>query len=782
MAKQHKSSAPKNTVKKSVSSSALSQPFILPLWAIASLFLATTLIFFRAQIFGSAYFWEDFADYVYPAQVFAAKFLRAGELPFWNPYTFSGAPFLADVAVGFFYPANMLLALFVHDGKLSAFAVEMVIIAHFALAQFSMFLLMRSFKVSDAGALLSAVSYGFSSYLVCHAFHPMMVEHCAWFPLAWMYFRRALVSDEPFRSRLSSSLLAGVVLGVMMLSGHPQTTLYLVLLLFFYTVWTFVAKITDKTAATPSTLHYGVLAALPIIIGAGIFAVQLFHSQEFAAYSERNNFSLEKASMGAMQLQQLLTLVVPKFFGFVLAPQSPEALSVPFYLPGGGYYYWETAFYVGIPALVLGIIGFATSLLKREHDNLGGLMLFAAIFAILFALGTNGFLFELMFKLPLFDRFRIPSRMLIYCVLGLTMMAGIGFDALCKYRTAMLRTVLFANGSVLLLALFMTAVPPSEASQDAMRHLRTFGFVAVGFALITFVALWFTMRGIFSQSSHGFALAALAFIDVFFVGSAFNQNMSNPAETFERTNAAIPQRMRADGMPPDSLYRLSIRARGAMLMSQNQGLVTPVMLFEGYMPILIERRLPFAPTGEQTLDLLNIRYAVAVDSASGEPFLRERPSTFPRARMLYDAVQTTPDKSADLAKSGTVNFVTQALVEKPLSTALPKQVPSAVQHRVHCTEYGANRMVYDVETAENGLLALSEIWYPAWKATLDGQETEVLRTNYSLRGIVVPKGKHTIALRYDSSAFRVGAWISLATVVFALVALIALNRLRPKST
>jgi hypothetical protein len=783
--KQQKNSPPKQVTSKKISSN--SAPLHIPLWAIALVFIATTLIFFRAQIFGAAYFWEDFTDYVYPAQVFAAKFLHAGELPFWNPYTFSGAPFLADVAVGFFYPPNMLLALFVHDGKLSAFAVEFVIIAHFALAQFSMFLLMRSFSVSDAGALISAVSYGFSSYLVCHAFHPMMVEHCAWFPLAWLYFRKTLVSDEPFRQRLHSSLLAGLVLGVMMLSGHPQTTLYLVLLLFFYTVWAFVTSVTDKKVATPNTLHYGILAALPIIIGAGIFAVQLLHSQEFAAYSERNNFSLEKASLGALQLQQLFTLVVPKLFGFALGQQASEPLSVPFYLENGGFYYWETAFYVGIPALVLGIIGFAVSLVSRESENLGGLMLFAFIFAILYALGTNGFLFELMFKLPLFDRFRIPSRMLIYCVLGLTMMAGIGFDALWKNKPSILRTSLIASGIVAVIALLgasgilaSLAGAPSELVERYSGVLSGFGIVAFVFIVLMVIILWLVVRGTLKPLVGGVVLTLLSFLDLSLVGSAFNQNMVNPAETYERTGAAIPQRMRADAMPTDSLYRLSIRTRGAMLMSQNQGLITPVMLYEGYMPILIERRLPLAPTGEQTLDLLNIRYAVAIDSASGEPFFRERQSAFPRARMLYDVVETTPDKSADLAKSGTVNFSTQALIEKPLAVPLPKQVPNAVQHRVHCTQYSANRIGYDVETAENGLLTLSEIWYPAWKATLDGQETEILRTNYSLRGIAVPKGKHTIVLRYDSSAFRLGAWISLGTVLLTAIGIVVLGRVSRK--
>lgn len=783
MAKQRKTSAPKMTARKNTVKASFLPPPQIPLWAVILVFAGTTLLFFGAQTFGSAYFWEDFAEYVYPAQVFAAKFLHSGELPFWNPYTFSGTPFLADVAVGFFYPPNMLLALFVQNGNLSAFAVEMVIIAHFMLAQFSMFLLMRSFAVSDVGAMISAVSYSFSSYLVCHAFHPMMVEHCAWFPLAWMYFRKALISTETFPQRLQYSLLAGLVLGVMMLSGHPQTTLYLVLLLFFVTIWTFVVQMTDTNKIKPNSLVFGVLAALPVIIGAGIFAVQLLHSQEFAAYSERNNFSLEKASVGALQLKQLFTLVVPKLFGYSGSQQPPSPISAPFSLENGNFYYWETAFYVGIPALVLALIGFATSLRSRERENIGGVLLFALIFAVLFALGTNGFLFELLFKVPLFDRFRIPSRMLIYAVLALTVMAGIGFDALWKKNAAILRTALIAGGAVVFIALLAAVgVLPSlagasaEFAQQYAETLRSFGVVALVFAVLTGAVVFLLARGIASPLVGGCALVALAFADVYIAGGAFNQNMSNPRDQFERVNAALPPNLRADGVSADSLFRLSIRTRGAMLMPQNQGLYTPVMLYEGYMPILIERRLPLAPTGKLTLDLLNIRLAVGVDSVSGSASLQERPTYFPRARMLYDAVQTTPDKSAELAKSGKVDFASQAIIEKPLALPLPTQQPEAVSHRVHCTKYSANNLVYEVETAENGMLALSEIWYPAWKATIDGQETEVLRINYSLRGIGIPKGKHTIALRYDSDAFRTGAWITLLSIALTLAAIAVLSQ------
>ena len=179
---QQKTSSKKTPRSTPAISSTPSNPasFRIPLWAALGVFAVATLVFFRAQVFGDAYFWEDFTEYVYPAQSFAAQFLRSGEIPFWNPYSFSGMPFLADVAVGFFYPPNMLLALFVENGKLSVFALESLIIAHFVLAQCTMFLLMRSLKVSDAGSLIASVSYGFSGIMVHHVFHPMMVAHFAW--------------------------------------------------------------------------------------------------------------------------------------------------------------------------------------------------------------------------------------------------------------------------------------------------------------------------------------------------------------------------------------------------------------------------------------------------------------------------------------------------------------------------------------------------------------------------------------------------------------------------
>ncbi|MGB9913253.1 MAG: hypothetical protein ACPLRO_07795, partial [Candidatus Kapaibacteriota bacterium] len=115
---------------------AIKEPKTLPFWIVFLIFLATTFFFFSDQILLNSFFWEDFVEYVFPIQNFSAKTFARGEIPFWNPYTFAGMPFLADIQVGFFYIFNRVLSLFTLSGNnLPVLALEIVIILHFFFAQ-----------------------------------------------------------------------------------------------------------------------------------------------------------------------------------------------------------------------------------------------------------------------------------------------------------------------------------------------------------------------------------------------------------------------------------------------------------------------------------------------------------------------------------------------------------------------------------------------------------------------------------------------------------------------
>ena len=73
-----------------------------------------------------------------------------------------------------------------------------------------------------------------------------------------------------------------------------------------------------------------------------------------------------------------------------------------------------------------------------------------------------------------------------------------------------------------------------------------------------------------------------------------------------------------------------------------------------------------------------------------------------------------------------------------------------------------------VTTDKPGILLMSEIWYPAWKVYVDGAPAELLVADYSLRGVAVPAGTHTVDFRFESGAFGTGVWITIITLVAAL--------------
>ena len=59
---------------------------------------------------------------------------------------------------------------------------------------------------------------------------------------------------------------------------------------------------------------------------------------------------------------------------------------------------------------------------------------------------------------------------------------------------------------------------------------------------------------------------------------------------------------------------------------------------------------------------------------------------------------------------------------------------------------------------------MSEVFYPLrWKATIDDKEIEYLKTNGVIRGLIIPKGRHTVKFNYDRSSFNKGVIISLSS-------------------
>jgi hypothetical protein len=102
-------------------------------------------------------------------------------------------------------------------------------------------------------------------------------------------------------------------------------------------------------------------------------------------------------------------------------------------------------------------------------------------------------------------------------------------------------------------------------------------------------------------------------------------------------------------------------------------------------------------------------------------------------------------------------------IDKPDSSVFAKLVKADIHN-----------LEYEVNATGNNLLVFSEIYYPAgWKAFIDGAETEIYKTDYLLRSIVVPSGKHKIEMKFNSEAYQKGKSISTVANIFVVILLIA---------
>jgi hypothetical protein len=719
-----------------------------------------TVLFFWAHLTGSRFFWEDFVEQFYPNQVFAARHWAKGVLPFWNPYTFCGMPFLADPQVGFFYVPHSLLGLTqLLLGTLPFWVVQALVIAHFVLAQWGMFALARDFGASWFAALLAGIGYGFSGILTHHVIHPMIVYHLAWLP--WVLL---LLKQGVEKALWKRSLAAGLVLGVSLHAGHPQTILYEYLLLIAFGLWLLGVRL-RREGWSVRRLQDVARAFVPLGLAAALFAVQYLPTAELASLSERSSEQgLEWATEVSLQPVQLLTLVVPKLFGST----EPGTAHVPLYLPETRYYhYWETAFYVGIPVLLLALVG----IVHRGRSSAGLFWIGAAVFALFFAFGKYSFLFPLLYQLPGFSLFRVPPRILFVCVLALCLFAAWGFDALASRQRRLVGRYLWLSLPVLGIALLVSTGTVPEmvgAPERFLPALRSEGTAALLFSLLTVAIGGALGRGWLPALPAGFGLAILLGADLTRVHAPFTQSPTPPERLYA---LSPPLKQLLQPKPPAELFRVSMRADFGMAMLRNQGLLDSIMLFEGYNQLRLQRRNPPLPTADATLDLLNVRYQIALDSLSGQLYFRERPRAFPRAWMVYRAHIVPSDSTEAVLRSGALDPRTTALLESSPGIPLSGAPPDSVAHQLRCLLYEHNRQRWQVQTQEPGLLCLSEIWYPAWKATVDGQPAPVLRANHSLRAIPVPAGTHTVELRYESASFVIGAWISALAAAVTLGAL-----------
>ncbi len=715
----------------------------------------------------------DFSYQFWAFSTFEARELSAGRLPLWNPHTYAGSPFWADIQSAVLYPLSLVTLLLSGPWGFSLFALEVEAIVHFWLAGIFTYLFVRRLTCHRSAALFAAITFAFGGYLTGYPSQQLAVlETNVWLPLLLFFTDRALVDRSADIPHLHASKLdviaAGLVWGLTLLAGHPQSALFV-----FYTFALYVIfLLPSRYSLLPSSL-------LILLIGLGISAIAWLPGLEYMRLSVRAGGTYDAMS-GGFPLYDIIQMLLPG--------------SVSFYSP----------LYVGILPLLLGL----WFILKGRRGKPGrreavfwGAVAFGAL---LLAFGGETFLYTPLYLLaPGFSIFRDQERAAFLVSFALAILAGYGF----KYQIATVSTSqrhekqiasdpqsqisnLKSTISWLLIAaialviLFFYGLNNAGWQADSPFYLLlnrsvwlTIVLALIGGAL-QLAGRWGSRPGVpsgpFTTSSWlAIGYLVIAILDLFTVN--WKTNLHPSLSQAQTAVPALVQAIKDDAMP-DEIFRVYNEYR----LYENYGVPYKLEDTWGASPLRLARydEMVRSLRMERVWELLNVKYVITWRKELYVPseiiyqemvgdettYVHRLNQVTPRAWLVYQ-VQQTDDGSA-LPQLDALGFDPAETALVPPGTTLAIQPPPAQQSgQVEIRHRDPNSLTLDVTATADGLLILSEIHYPGWQAMVDNQPAGLVRVDYVLRGVPVPAGYHQVELFFKPNTFIWGSLVSGTTML-----------------
>ena len=165
----------------------------------------------------------------------------------------------------------------------------------------------------------------------------------------------------------------------------------------------------------------------------------------------------------------------------------------------------------------------------------------------------------------------------------------------------------------------------------------------------------------------------------------------------------------------------------------------------------------------QVINALNTKYIIV--NPQNQPLINSQ--AFGNAWFVKDlkVVETADDEILGI---NDVDLSKTALIRSNQTTGVP--ATSFDVGKITLTDYKPNALQYTSENSADGFAVFSEIYYPiGWNVTIDGESVEMKKVDYFLRGLYIPKGKHTIKFEFKPTSYYTGEKIALAGSVIILL-------------
>jgi hypothetical protein len=784
----------------------------LPHFIAIAIFAIVAIVYCKPAIEGKVLQQSDITQWKGMAQDALQYRERNGHTPLWTTSMFGGMPtYQITGVVGYAYSIGVL------DRILTLNLPEPI--GLFFLASLAFYFLAQVLGFNAVISIVGALAYSYATYnpIIIIVGHITKMHAIAYLP----FFIGALLIL--FRKKyLWGILLTAISTALFVQANHLQITYYGIIIAVFMSAYYLVEWIKAKDyTAIYKTLAGGLIAAL---LGLAVNAPILVSTYEYGKESIRGGSALTTkdskttatglnssyALSYSMYKSEPLVLMFPNIYGGgsdpnMVDPASSKAIEVlqqmqpqiGQQLQGFLQFYWGgigfTAGppYIGIIICILAFLGFSVK--SNPHKWwIAGAMVFACLLAAgSYLEGFNVFMLE---HLPMYNKFRAPSMIMVVPTLLLGVMAMYGAASLSeetsligcysKYKLGILLTGL---AFIAVFAIYFTSdfktdndrqlltqiakIPDANQravyetpARDLLNAIATDRktmiegdiFKALIFLALLFALVYVSIKKWINQTIFFIGIGLLALVDLFHLDTKYLKSESFVEQT-ESDGAFALSPIDIALKNDTSNYRV-LDVRNGIQNAFNGGALIAYhhKTVGGYNPAklsiyqdLIENQWYKFPNCMPTVNMLNTKYVISGNMAT---------DTIPNKQALGNAwfvkgVQVEKDAAAVMHKLDSFNPKDSAIIEAKDQIASLTGLGYDSTGNIQLIKNDNDDVLYTATSAKTQLAVFSEIYYRlGWKAYVDDKETPIVKVNYVLRALVVPAGKHSIRFEFRPSS------------------------------
>jgi hypothetical protein len=689
----------------------------------------------------------DLAEQVLPWFHMQAQEWHAGRVPLWDPYLWAGQPLFGQAITGAAYPLNWILFLLpLENGHIAGWALTWYYVAIHLMAAGFCYLFCRSLGRSRTASLAGGIIFSLSGFMGNTPW-PVMMNGAVWIPLVFLFQLRASRGQRP----VASAALSGMFLGIAFLSGHHQVPIFTAVA--WMGVWIHLLFKNRRLLAP---------AAVALLFAGLSGAMQTLPAYEYGRLAKRWVGAPEPVTWNQpvpYSVHAYYDLKAFSLFGIVFP--SVKAHFDPF---------------LGVVAFSLAL--FAVSALWR--DGRVRLLAALALAVIIYALGHNSVFQGALYGLiPELDKARTASAAMVLFQFAAAALAAFGIDELAAGWTTR-GTWILAGFGALTLAIAEALILANKLTFPADDRVILTAVIALLAAAL--FAAW-RRQALTSTQAH-VLLVLLLLLEL------GNSGQYNLADRSDHNQMQWLDQMRANDDIGEYLRKQPGFQRAEIAgaaFKPNWGEMHGVEMHGGAGASVTTNVLQsevFSVFGRR---MYGVAYTIASGPQpdAGDEVFRGasglkvyRRDAFPRAWAVHELVRVKDSDEGNVL----LGRDPESLHRKAHMVGVPPPVQTcAAPDTVQLIEHAPDRLVIRAEMACYGMVVLSDTFYPGWRARVDHRPAEIYEVNGAMRGVVVPRGTHTITMRYRPISVYVGAALTLLGILGTVALAVWLPR-RPEGS